>query len=241
MRKSNVSTRRDAAGEYEAEVFDCENPKSVVICVHGNGVRRWDGENFFYNVAEHYPEHAFYLVDLTQPFEGGCELIDLKLMVKRVQKLIDQASADYPDTPIVILAHSMGCGVASLLDTTAVSRMLFITPASGDVVELMISRYGEKILDGGMVKTSDGLNKLFSKEYVDSVGGVVWEEKYIELMKHFSEIYVFESSDDEILTEARRVATRVLPFKGHVMIKGGTHNLHGKALESFYKEIDSLI
>lgn len=241
MRKSKVSTLTDAAGQYETEVFGCEQPKSLVICAHGNGVRRWDGEDFFYNVAGHYPDHAFYLVDQTQVIEDGCELIDLKLMVERLQSLIRQAVSDYPGVPITILAHSMGCGVASLLDVTNVTRMILVTPASGDVIELMISRYGRDILSGGLVRTSDGLNKLLSKQYVDSVSGVVWEEKYLQLLKHFKEIYAFESSDDEILTEDRKALTRGLPFKKHTVINGGTHNLHGAALKKLFAEIDDLI
>lgn len=241
MRKSVVTKQRDTAGEYETEVFGCDEPKSVVICVHGNGVRRWDGENFFYNVAEHYPEHAFYLVDQTQTIEDGCALIDLKLMVARVQVIVNQAQADHPDVPITVLAHSMGCGVASLIDASDVTRMIFVAPASGDVVKINIDRYGKDILNGSMVKTSDGLNKFFSKEYVDSVSGVVWEEKYIELMKNLSEVYVFEAGSDEILTEERRAANRNLPFKKYKTIDGATHNFHSKALDKLYEEINDLI
>jgi len=241
MRKSTVSTHKDDAGEYDSEIFDCENPKSVVICVHGNGVRRWDGEEFFYNVADHYPDHVFYLVDLTQPFDGGCELIDLQLMIARMEKLIAQARADHPDAEINILAHSMGCGVSSLIDTKGISRMILVTPAGGDVVKLMISRHGEDILQGGMVKTSDGLNKLLSKAYVDSVSGVIWEEKYTNLLERFKEVYVFEAGKDEIVTEERRAPLRTLPFAKYSVIDGATHNLHGEALEKLYTEIDDLI
>lgn len=241
MRKSSVTTNRDAAGEYESEVFDCENPKSLVICVHGNGVRRWDGEEFFSNVANNYPNHAFYLVDLTQPFDGGCELIDLKLMVARVEKLIAQAKSNYPDVEINILAHSMGCGVSSLVDTEGIARMILVAPAGGDVVKLMVSRYGEGVLNGGMVKTSDGLNKLLSKAYVDSVGGIVWEEKYENLLKRFKEVYAYESGEDEIVTEERRAPLRTMPFATYKVIEGATHNLHGDALKKLYSEIDNLI
>ncbi len=241
MRKSTVTKHTDAAGEFEAEVFDCENPKSVVICSHGNGVRRWDGENFFYNVANHYGDRAFYLVDQTQVIEEGCELIDLQLMVQRVQSLVIRATEDHPGVPITVLAHSMGCGVASLLDTKNVSRMILAAPASGNVVDLMVSRYGENILEGGLIRTSDGLNKLLSKEYVQSVDGVAWEEKYQKLLQNFKDVYVFESADDEILTEERKALVRPLPFKSLVVIEGATHNLHGEALEKLYQEIDDLI
>jgi pimeloyl-ACP methyl ester carboxylesterase len=241
MRNSTVFIEVDDAGQYESEVFDCKDPKSVVICAHGNGVRRWDGENFFYNVADRFASHAFYLVDQTQPFEDGCELISLELMVARLQNLIEQAMKDHPDTQVVILAHSMGCGVASLLDISKVSRMIFVTPASGDVVDLMISRYGKNILNGGMVRTSDGLNKLLSKGYIDSVTDVVWEEKYKRLLSNFKEVYAYEAANDEILSLERREATRSLPFKVHKIIDGATHNFHGQALELLFKEIEDLI
>lgn len=241
MRKSKVSTHVDAAGSYESEVFSCDQPKRIVICAHGNGVRRWDGEDFFYKVADHYPDHAFYLVDQTQVIEDGCKLIDLSLMVERVQSLVRQATSDHPGVPVTVLAHSMGCGVSSLLDTRDIRQMILVTPAGGDVLKLMIDRYGEGIVSGGLIRTSDGLNKLISKEYVDSVGGVIWEEKYTQLLENFKEVYVFEAGEDDIISEDRRAPLRTIPFKQYTVIPGATHNLHGAALNKLFLEIDTIL
>jgi hypothetical protein len=241
MRKSTITEQTDEAGKFETEQFDCESPKSIVICSHGNGVRRWDGEEFFYNVAERYKDRAFFLVDQTKVIEDGCELIDLRLMIARVQGLISEATEKYPGVPITVLGHSMGCGVASLLNIDDVSRMILIAPAGGDVLKLMVQRYGQSIVKGSLIKTSDGLNKLLSKEYVNSIGGVIWEQKYEKLLKNFSEVYAYEAGDDDIVTEERRAPLRPMPFASYKIINGATHNFHGEALEKLYKEIDELI
>ncbi len=86
MRQSSVTTNQDKAGDYEVEVFDCVKPKGVIVTAHGNGVRRWDGEEFFYAVAEQYPNYVVMLIDQNQLYEDGCKLNDLQIMVDRVQK-----------------------------------------------------------------------------------------------------------------------------------------------------------
>lgn len=241
MRNSKVFIRSDDAGEFETELFEAENPSSVVICSHGNGVRRWDGEHFFHNVAEHYPDKSFYLVDQNQVIEGGCSLNELQIMISRVQELITLARQTHPRATITVLAHSMGCGIATKLDLREVKRVVFVAPAAGNVLEKLAQRYGKGIAtNGGMTKTSDGLNKLITKEYVDSIRGIIWETEYEELLNRFPEVYVFESGEEEIVGE-ERLKHKGMSFKDFKVISGATHNLKGKALEQLFQELDALI
>ncbi len=62
QRDSMIMTNQDIAGTYETEIFECETkPRGVIVCAHGKGVRRWDGEEFFYQVADHYAEYVVIL------------------------------------------------------------------------------------------------------------------------------------------------------------------------------------
>lgn len=240
-RVSRVLTETDAGGEYEIETFDCARPKSVVVCVHGNGVRRWDGERFFYEVAENYPKRAFLLVDQNQPYEDGCKLNDLKIMVARVQRLIEKAAEDYPGGPIIVMGHSMGCGIITQLDLNKVSEVIFVAPASGDQHASLTKRYGKDILKGKVVTTSDGLTKYITKEYVDSVRGIVWEKEYEKFLERYRQpVYVYESGDEEIVGKDR-FKHRDMPFTDYKIIPGATHNLHGEALRMLFGELDDLL
>ncbi len=240
MRTSQVTTQADQAGSYELEVFDCARPVSVIVCAHGNGVRRWDGENFFYNVAEHYTGSAFLLVDQNQPYEDGCKLNDLQVMVSRVQGLVVKAKADYPGVPVIVMGHSMGCGVAARLDTKDVSKMIFIAPTAGDETKKLLERYGPAIMQGQVVKSSDDLTKNLSKEYVDSVQGIVWEEEYPKLLERFPEVYVFEAGNEEMISQ-ERFKHRAMPFAGYKIMPGATHNVSGQALQALFAELDPLM
>lgn len=240
MRSSVVSAKTDSAGSYETELFETPNPKSVVICSHGNGVRRWDGEHFFHQVAEHYPNHAFLLVDQNQVIDDGCKLNDLSIMTARVQGLIATAQQKYPAVSIMVLAHSMGCGVVTKLDLSAVEKVIFVAPAAGDAAKKLIERYGPEVANGMLTKTSDGLTKLVSKEYFDSIKDIVWEEEYKKLLKTYLKIYAFESGDEEIVGD-ERLAHRDMPFASYKIIPGAKHNYAGAALEKLFAELDRLL
>lgn len=239
-RQSNLTTEHDSAGDYEVELFDCQHPKGVIICVHGRGVRRWDGEHFFYNIADHYGDYACLLVDQNQ-FDGDtCKLNPLPVAVARVQQLIAIAQAKYPRTPIVIIGHSMGCGIATMLPLDAVSKVIFVAPAAGDQMQALVERYGAAIVEGKLTTSVDGLKKFMSKEYVDSLRGVVLGERYQELLSRYKQVYAFESGSEEIVGPDR-FALRDMAFAGYTIIPGATHNLTGEPLGRLFVDLNQLL
>lgn len=239
-RKSSVLTKRDRVGDYEVEIFDSEDPKGVMVCVHGRGVHRWDGEQFFYNVADYYPDYAFLLVEQNQ-FDGDiCLLSPLPVSVSRVQGLISLAAEKYPGTPIFVLGHSMGCGVTARLDLDAVKKVIFVAPAAGAETRKLTERYGDDVAKGKLTVSVDGLKKYMSKEFVDSVYGIDWEDEYRKLLARFAEVYVFEAGEEEIVGK-ERLRLRSLPFAGYDILPGARHNLLGKPLKDFFVRLSSLI
>jgi pimeloyl-ACP methyl ester carboxylesterase len=233
-------TQTDSAGDYELEIFDAPDPRAVIVCAHGNGVRRWDGERFYYAVAEHYPQDVCLLVDQCQVIDGGCQLNSLEVMVGRVQGLVERARTDYPDVPIIIMGHSMGCGISSLLDLTGVSSVIFVAPGAGSAYQPLIDRYGADVIDGKLVTTSDNLVKMISKPYVDSAKGVIWGDKYREMLQRFPNVYVYESGNEEIVGDDR-LLLRDMPFAGYQIIPGATHNYAGEPLQRLFTELDGLL
>lgn len=240
MRKSTVQTKQDAAGSYEIEVFDAPNPKGILVCSHGNGVRRWDGEKFFYQLAEQYSEYVCMLVDQNQVLEDGCKLNDLSIMVERVQSLIALAKQSYPNVPVIVVGHSMGCGVASHLKLDDVDKVIFVAPAAGNATNKLIERFGPEVANGMMTKSSDGLSKLISKEYFSSVDGIVWEDEYRKMLARYPEVYVFASGAEEIVGE-ERLAHRDMGFKQYTVILDATHNYSGEASKKLFAQMDKLV
>ena len=239
MRDSLIFSKHDDAGEYEVEIFDHPKPTNVIVCAHGNGVRRWDGEKFFYAVAEHFTNSVVLLVDQNQPDGDGVRLNPLPVLKSRVMELVYEAKRRYPETPLVVMGHSMGCGVASLLKTDNIKAMVFVAPAAGKPEQSLIARYGPETVNGKTVTTSDGRNKVITREYYESVKGVSWEDAYADLVKRFSPVYVYESSNDEIVGDGR-LMHREIPFARYTVIAGAKHNLSGAPLAKLFAELDGL-
>jgi Lipase (class 3) len=195
-------------------------------------VRRWDGEHFFYAVAEHCADSVIMLVDQNQPEGNGVRINPLPILISRVQGLITEAKSRYPDISIVVLGHSMGCAVASYLDLSDVSMIVFEAPGAGSPQEGLVERYGPDILQGKTVTTSDGLVKVITKAYVDSVKTLNWEDAYSQLLKNFQPVYLFEAGDEEIVGDDR-LAHRSMAFTQCQILPNAKHNLSAAPLTDF--------
>ena len=171
-RHSVVTTKHDDSGDYEVEIFDQPKPKRAIVCSHGVGVRRWDGEKFFYAVAEHFADSAILLVDQNQPNGTSITLNPLPVLVSRVNEIISEARRLYPEVPIVVMAHSFGCGVATFIDRRDISAFVLVTPTVGTPYEKYIERYGSDVVNGKTINTSDGLKKDITADYMSSVKGI---------------------------------------------------------------------
>jgi hypothetical protein len=237
MRESIVHSNTDSAGQYEVEIFDSPNPRRVVVCVHGNGVRRWDGEEFYYKVAEHYADSTVMLVDLNQQEGEGVKINPLPILSSRVQGLIDQAKKMHPGTTIVIIGHSMGCGVITQLDLADVSAVFFVAAAVGSPQPELIKRFGPDIAQGKTTTSSDGLKKIITAEYFDSIKDINWEDEYNKLVQRYSPVYAYEAAEDEILDD-RRFAHRNIPFTSYNIISAAKHNLTGQPLADLFNKLD---
>jgi pimeloyl-ACP methyl ester carboxylesterase len=237
MRSSKVESRHDEAGDYEIEIFDHPSPQRVIVCSHGNGVRRWDGEKFFYAVAEHYADCVVLLVDQNQPEDDGVRINPLPILVSRVSKLVEIARERYAGVPVVVMAHSMGCGVAALMEADGLNGMVFVAPAVGRPAESLLVRYGADVAGGKKVLTSDGPTKVITAEYYKSVQGISWEEAYAKLAARFHPVDVYEAGADEIVGEGR-FEHRKIAFDSYTVIDGAPHNFVGASLAKLFDEMD---
>ncbi len=242
MRKSEVIKLEDSAGKYEQEIFHSDDPKIVIVGIHGNGVRRWDGEKFFYQVAEEFSDCAVFLVDQNQTEENGVRLNSLDTMVTRNQELIKTAKSRYPESEIWIISHSMGCGINARLDLSDISGSIFVAPTAGDFATKYTARYGDDVWFGKIVKSRSkaGTSKNITKEFMDSVKSIDWDKEYKELLSKYPNIHVFESGAEEIVGE-ERFELRDMPFASYDIIEGAKHNFEGSHSKALFSKIRKII
>lgn len=224
------------------EVFDHDKPKRIIIGVHGNGVPRWDGEKFYYQVAEHFTDSTVVLVDQNQfDADGNAQLNPYDTSVNRVQLSIQDIKEKHPNLPIWIVAHSMGCGISAGLNVSDIEGMIFVAPAAGGKqIDKLTERYGEDITEGKTILTSDGLTKIYPKEYIDSIAEMVWKDAYLQLIKKIKTVHVFESGDDDIINESDRAELRDIPFASYTIIDGATHNISGAFSAELFDHMEKI-
>ncbi|HSW80021.1 MAG TPA: hypothetical protein VLG47_04565 [Candidatus Saccharimonadales bacterium] len=240
MRKSSIANRHDSAGDYEEEIFESDKPERVIIGVHGGGVRRWDGEKFFYAIAEHYTDSAIMLVDQNQQSGEFIKNNPLSIAIERINNLVTEAKKNHPGVPIIIIAHSFGCGVASMVNLNDIQSLVLVTPTAGSSYQSYIERHGKEAENGLQVTTSDGLKKEYTAAFMQSIKGITWEDTYTKLTKGSVPVYVFEAGSDEIIGPERYVL-RDIPFKEYLILDGAPHNLSGKYLDDFFAKLDPLL
>lgn len=240
-RPSTIQAYSDAAGSYEVEIFEAANAQRIIVCAHGSGVLRGDGEDFFYAVAEHYLNDTVILVDQNQRDGDMVILSPFDILIRRIESTVQLAASMYPGTDIILMAHSMGCVVASQVVSPAITSYVMVTPAAGNQRNSLIRRYGEGISEGQIVLSSEGTRKHITKAYFESIKDIDREVLYQDFLKRVTvPVYAFEAGDEDIVGE-ERFAHRTMPFTDYQIIPGATHNLHGAALDDFFGRVDSLL
>lgn len=100
--------------------WDTENPKVNIVFFHGVG----EHSSFYQRFAHAMNHNGYCMWAIDQIGHGGTEgslseCYDLFSLLDNAKKLIDFARAEYPALPLVLIAHSMGGVMTSLLMSQA--------------------------------------------------------------------------------------------------------------------------
>ena len=109
-----------------------DGAKDIVIFVHGFGVR-YDSRGMFTDIKTGLPSGiGTVLIDLNRFSENNVYLSSINGQSVHLLKIFEKVKAKYPKMKVHIVAHSMGCIVASIAKLKADGKviLLFVSHSS---------------------------------------------------------------------------------------------------------------
>jgi hypothetical protein len=137
------------------------------------------------------------------------------------------------NSEIILVCHSQGCVVASLLSTFNLAKVFFLAPPTENDIEKSIERFKKKfgtIIDvegESVLIRSDNSKTIVPKEYWETRKNLI----YLEIYKNFSEkigkekLEIIIAKDDEVVANENIESLKKI---GNVEIINGNHNFDGE-------------
>ena len=105
-----------------------DGAKDIVIFVHGFGVR-YDSRGMFTDIKASLPKNiGTVLFDLNQFSENNVYLSSIQDQAVYLQEIYKTIITRYPKKRVHIIAHSLGCVVASIAKLSIDGEVIFLTP-----------------------------------------------------------------------------------------------------------------
>lgn len=155
-----------------------EKSSTNIVFVHGFGTNRNEGENFFYDVADVLGK-KFRLIRFDfsgyGQSDGAQEDVSLTNQMDDLRTVLIWAEKD-KKREIVILAHSLGCFVVSMLSPEGIKKSIFsstLNSNSKDVVRLFKKRIESK---GGIFDKNNVSTYCRSSGEIQRIGNFFWSD-----------------------------------------------------------------
>lgn len=213
-------------------------PVKTIIFSHGFGVRA-DSRGMFPELAAALPGYHSIMFDYNELLPGGDTVV--APLTRQAQKL-QQAIDSTPEGEIILIAHSQGAIVASMVDYSKVTKVILLAPpvaASMQRVVKMIAQRPGSLLDlSGISKLprADGSTTYFPKEYLQSIDEVDPMQLYQRLASILPVIIV-KATNDEMLgdtTVDEIIGAELVPI-------AADHNFTGSARAKLVKALQNIL
>ncbi len=117
---------------------------NIVVFVHGFGVR-WDSRGMFTDIKDSLSKKwGSVLFDLYSVSGDDITITTVTKQVKRLKSVVASVQSEHPNATIHIVAHSMGCIVASLVRHQVEGRVVLLAPPDtfgGRALEMYFTHY----------------------------------------------------------------------------------------------------
>ena len=247
--QDNVYKKQDKNGKYIVEEFISGDPDKLIICVHGFGVNRGDGGDMFFDIARNQQNAVVVLVDLNSPDEQSnmLKVNNFSDQYSRLEEVIKGFKLKYPDLPLSLIGHSMGCALIAKNKIPADQKLIFLTPAFGNVsakLKPMLMVREESYYDEAgkqiVAKRSDGSFTLVPDSFFEEIKNETWSERYEDYLQIQPDVDLIIAGEDEILKSETKNIIK-LKFNSVQVIEGADHNFLGKSRAEMLEVVSQTI
>ena len=243
--KTTIYKNRDEAGEYITEEIINGKPEKLIVYAHGFGVKR-DSLDLFYDLAKSINNSVSVLIDLNLIEDAGLTVNNLDIQFARIKHEITKFKNKYPNLELILIGHSMGCGLIAKYKILA-DQVIFLAPTVSDVENKLrprlISREGSYYNSGeGMLyaKRTDGSTSKVPDSFFNVLKGEIWKNTYHSYIKFQPNIFLVVAGEDEIL-KAETKGILELKFKQIDIIEGADHNFLGESRKKMLSAVSGLL
>lgn len=243
--KTAIYKNRDEAGEYITEEIINGKPEKLIVYAHGFGVKR-DSLDLFYDLAKSINNSVSVLIDLNLIEDAGLTVNNLDIQFARIKHEITKFKNKYPNLELILIGHSMGCGLIAKYKILA-DQVIFLAPTVSDVENKLrprlISREGSYYNSGeGMLyaKRTDGSTSKVPDSFFDVLKGEIWKNTYHSYIRFQPNIFLVVAGEDEIL-KAETKGILELKFKQIDIVEGADHNFLGESRKKMLSVVSNLL
>lgn len=223
--------------------MDSSQKSSTIIFSHGFGVEK-DARGLFSAIAAALPNANPILFDYNIPDrkENTLTVRPLREQATLLLTEIAQSKERFPDTPIDIIAHSLGCIVTALAAPKQIHRTLFLAPPL-EIKSASLDRFADR---PGSVINLEGLSRLARRDgSFTLVPAEFWRERSaidpITLFNTFAdqtELTILQAEQDEVVGagDLSRISEKV-----QLIALPGDHDFRGDSRQELIEEIKKIL
>lgn len=187
------------------QVLKIDTPKNtsdIVIFVHGFGVR-WDSRGMFTDIKDSLPSTwGSVLFDFYKADGNDVYITNVEEQVSKLRETIDKVKKEYPDALVHIIAHSMGCVIASLASTEINGKVVFLAPPESfgsRIEEYFKSQPGAQTTASELVvPRKDNTTSHIPIDFFAKLRDLDPEQTLLDYSK-LQKINLTQTTDDEVL------------------------------------------
>lgn len=179
-----------------------KSPKSIIIFVHGFGVR-YDSRGMFTDIKESLPKDwGFVLFDLYEVSGNDVYVTQISEQMKKLNKVIDSVKDEFKSANIHIIAHSKGCIVTALAMPKVDGRIVLLSPP--ETFSKNLQNYfkkhpgAKKTKDSLIIPRKDGTVTHIPNKYFKESMQIQPEEVILKLSKQ-KKVTIFQTTEDEVI------------------------------------------
>jgi pimeloyl-ACP methyl ester carboxylesterase len=230
-------------GEYEGN----QDAKRLVIFAHGFGVKR-NSWGMFNEIGDMLKERSMVVrFDFNQinTQENATHVVPCSLQSRMLDQVIDKFTLLFSPENTSLIAHSMGCVVAGLLQPKNIQKTVLLAPPTTSpykrLVEYFSKRPGSRIDENkeSVIERSDGSWTYIPSEFWSEIKTIEPQELY---NNHFAKtnLYAVKPLQDQVIINEDYSDLKRLLNEKYIEIEG-SHDFHPPHRQKLLDTIGELL